>query len=57
VREASVRWKWVLLGKTEDSRYGDIIDNNVSDGPQIVRISPTDAAFITRGCGAWQKSG
>ena len=45
---------WARL-RTLDT--GDVIDNNVSDGPQIVRISPTDAAFITRGCGSWQKSG
>lgn len=36
---------------------GDVIDNNVSDGPQVVRILPSDAAFITRGCGAWQETG
>jgi hypothetical protein len=36
---------------------GDIIDNNVSDGPQVVQIKPSDAAFITRDCGTWQKSG
>ena len=36
---------------------GDVIDNNISDGPQVVRILPSDAAFMTRDCGAWQKSG
>jgi hypothetical protein len=36
---------------------GDVIDNNVSDGPQVVQILPSDAAFITRDCGTWQKSG
>jgi hypothetical protein len=36
---------------------GDIIDNNVSDGPQVVQILPSDAAFLTRGCGPWQKTG
>ncbi len=35
---------------------GDVIDNNVSDGPQVVQILPSDAAFVTRGCGAWQKA-
>jgi hypothetical protein len=45
---------WARL-RTLDT--GDIIDNNVSDGPQVVRILPSDAAFITRDCGAWQKSG
>jgi len=34
---------------------GDIIDNNVSDGPQVVQIAPTDTAFMTRNCGVWHK--
>jgi hypothetical protein len=34
----------------------DIIDNNVSDGQQVVRIFPTDVAFMTRDCGTWQKT-
>lgn len=33
----------------------DIIDNNVGDGAQVVRILPTDAAFMTRSCGIWRK--
>nr|WP_231986602.1 hypothetical protein [Mycobacterium sp. 852002-40037_SCH5390672] len=33
----------------------DIIDNNVGDGPQVVRILPTDTAFMTRSCGNWHK--
>ncbi|OMB99158.1 hypothetical protein A5739_04330 [Mycobacterium colombiense] len=33
----------------------DVIDNNVGDGQQVVRILPTDAAFMTRSCGTWQK--
>jgi hypothetical protein len=45
---------WARL-RTLDT--GDIIDNNVSDGPQVVRILSSDAAFMTRDCGAWQKSG
>jgi hypothetical protein len=36
---------------------GDVIDNNISDGQQVVRILPTDTAFITRGCGTWTKIG
>lgn len=36
---------------------GDIIDNNVSDGPQIVQILPADKAFMTRDCGTWHKTG
>lgn len=35
----------------------DIIDNNVSDGPQVVQILPGDKAFLTRNCGSWQKVG
>ncbi|WP_081263321.1 hypothetical protein, partial [Mycobacterium avium] len=33
----------------------DIIDNNVGDGAQVVRILPTDVAFMTRSCGIWRK--
>ncbi|OYV24209.1 MAG: hypothetical protein B7W97_00620 [Mycobacterium sp. 20-66-4] len=33
----------------------DVIDNNVSDGQQVVRILPTDMAFMTRDCGTWRK--
>ena len=36
---------------------GDVIDNNISDGQQVVRILPTDIAFVTRGCGTWTKIG
>ena len=36
---------------------GDIIDNNVGDGPQVVEILPTDKAFMTRNCGKWEKVG
>ena len=35
----------------------DIIDNNVSDGPQVVQILPGDKAFLTRNCGDWHKIG
>lgn len=35
---------------------GDVIDNNVGDGQQVVRILPTDTAFVTRGCGTWTKA-
>lgn len=34
---------------------GDIIDNNVNDGPQVVQILPGDRAFMTRNCGNWHK--
>ncbi|MBI2692835.1 MAG: hypothetical protein HYX30_01155 [Mycobacterium nebraskense] len=36
---------------------GDVIDNNVNDGPQAVQILPTDRAFLTRNCAEWQKVG
>jgi hypothetical protein len=35
----------------------DIIDNNVSPGPQVVGILSTDAAFLTHDCGPWQMAG
>lgn len=53
--------------RTDGGKYGcywarlrsfdtnDIIDNNVGDGPQVVRILPTDVAFMTRSCGNWHK--
>jgi hypothetical protein len=34
----------------------DIIQNNVSDGPQVVQIQPTDKAFVTAHCQNWHKS-
>jgi hypothetical protein len=45
---------WARLKSLDTS---DVIDNNVSDGQQVVRILPTDTAFITRGCGTWTKVG
>ncbi len=45
---------WARLNSLDT---GDVLDNNVSDGPQVVRIRPTDTAFMTRGCGTWEKSG
>jgi hypothetical protein len=33
----------------------DIIDNNLSSGPQTVEIMPSDKAFLTKGCPSWQK--
>jgi hypothetical protein len=43
--------------KTTMTTTGDVIDNNISDGQQVVRILPTDTAFMTRGCGTWTKIG
>lgn len=31
----------------------DIINNNSSDGPQVVEIAASDKAFLTEHCGAW----
>jgi hypothetical protein len=31
----------------------DRITNGLSDGPQVVEISPSDAAFETQGCNTW----
>jgi hypothetical protein len=33
----------------------DIIDNNLSSGPQTVEIDPSDKAFLTKGSPSWQK--
>jgi hypothetical protein len=33
----------------------DIIKNNISAGPQVVTIEPSDTAFATRSCLPWQK--
>jgi hypothetical protein len=32
-----------------------IINNNLSNGPQVVTIQPSDAAFLTHSCLPWQK--
>ncbi len=33
-----------------------IIDNNISTGPQVVAIQPSDVAFLTHSCQVWQKT-
>jgi hypothetical protein len=33
-----------------------IISNNISTGPQVVRIQLSDAAFLTHSCQPWQKT-
>jgi hypothetical protein len=33
-----------------------IINNNISTGPQVVTIQPSDRAFLTRSCQPWQKT-
>ena len=37
-------------GRTSD----DLIANGLGDGRHVVTIAPTDAGFLTRGCGHWQ---
>jgi hypothetical protein len=34
----------------------DIIDNNISSGPQVVAIQRSDLAFLTHSCQPWQKT-
>ena len=36
---------------------GKIIDNGFSQGPQVVRILRSDAAFESSGCAVWMKAG
>jgi hypothetical protein len=44
---------WARLSSLDTN---DIIDNNNSNGPQVVGIQPTDKAFLTQRCGTWQKT-
>lgn len=39
--------------KTGDGSMGDIIDNNISQGPATVTIKSTDGYFETNGCDSW----
>lgn len=41
---------WKRMGNPD----GNIIDNSMSKKPQVVQIEPTDKAFKTDGCQAWQ---
>jgi hypothetical protein len=43
---------WKRLSSLDGS---DIIDNNLSDGPQVVEILASDVAFETEDCQTWQK--
>ena len=43
---------WARLRSTSGR---DIIANGLSDGPQVVTISASDAAFETSRCGTWTK--
>jgi hypothetical protein len=44
---------WARLSSLTPSH---IISNNISSGPQVVMIQPSDAAFLTRSCQPWQKA-
>ncbi|WP_231984889.1 hypothetical protein [Mycobacterium sp. E796] len=33
-----------------------IIDSDIGTGPQVVMITPTDKAFLTRSCQTWHKT-
>ena len=39
--------------ETGDGSLGDIIDNNISQGPVTVTIQDTDGLFETSGCAGW----
>ena len=45
---------WARLRSLNTS---DVVDNNISDGPQVVGILPSDAAFMTKNCGSWHRVG
>lgn len=44
---------WARLKSLNTSDY---IDSNISNGPQVVQIDPTDKAFKTTACQPWQKT-
>jgi hypothetical protein len=44
---------WKRIGNGDDGKQ--LVDNAMSKKPQVVRIDPTDKAFKTDGCQAWQK--
>ena len=44
---------WARLSSVSTS---DIIDNNLSSGPQVIEMQPSDEAFLTKGCPSWQKT-
>ena len=45
---------WARLNSLNETH---IIDSNISTGPQVVMIQPSDTAFLTRSCQPWQKTG
>ena len=44
---------WARLNSLNETH---IIDSNISTGPQVVMIQPSDTAFLTRSCQPWQKA-
>jgi hypothetical protein len=44
---------WARLDSLNSSH---IIKNNISTGPEVVTIQPSDTAFLTRSCQPWQKT-
>jgi len=44
---------WARLNSLNETH---IIDSNISTGPQVVMIQPSDRAFLTRSCQPWQKA-
>lgn len=41
--------------KNNDGALGDILDNNISNGPSTVTIKESDGYFETNGCQTWRK--
>jgi len=44
---------WARLSSLNETH---IIDSNISTGPQVVMIPPSDKAFLTHSCQAWKKA-
>jgi hypothetical protein len=44
---------WARLNSLNETH---IIDSNISTGPQVVMIQPSDRAFLTHNCQPWQKA-
>ena len=52
--EGSSDCYWARLNSLNETH---IIDSNISTGPQVVIIQPSDRAFLTHSCQPWQKTG
>ena len=44
---------WARLSSLNETH---IIDSNISIGPEVVMIQPSDRAFLTHSCQPWQKA-